>query len=110
MNTKQNKGKARHNLQWEDPTLFPKIAPWIQKVSTGSADDVHFFGGKVCKTGKTSLSNMGIGAVRSHMKDPSSEKLSKHSKNIKVLSSIKKDAFTHLAIPKDLPKSTTSKE
>ena len=110
MNIKQNKGKARYNLQWEDPTLFPKIAPWIQKVSTGSADDVHFFGGTVCKTGKTSLSYMGIGAVRSHMKDPSSEKLRKHSKNIKVLSSIKKDAFNHLEIPKDLPKSTTSKE
>ena len=36
---------------------------------------------------------MGIGAVRSHMKDSSSEKLSKHSRNMKVLSSIKKDAL-----------------
>ena len=90
---KQNKGKARYNLQWEDPTLFPKIAPWIQKVSTGSADAVHFFSCKVCKTGKISLSNMGIGAVRSHMKDSSFEKLSKHSRNMKVLSSIKKDAL-----------------
>ena len=49
---------------------------------------VHWF------TGKISLSNMGIGAVRSHMNDLSSEKLSKHSKNMKVLSSIKKDAFS----------------
>ena len=38
MNMKQNKGKARYNLQWEDPTLFPKIALWIQKVSTGSLE------------------------------------------------------------------------
>ena len=91
---KQNKGKARYNLQLEDPTLFPKMAPWIQKVSTASSDDVHFFSCKVCKTGKISLSNMGIGTVRSHMKDLSSEKLSKHSKNMNVLSSIKKDAFT----------------
>ena len=44
------------------------------------------------------------------MKDPPSEKLNKHSKNIKVLSSIKKDAFTHVVIPKGLPKSSTSKE
>ena len=44
------------------------------------------------------------------MKDLSSEKLSKYSKNMTVLSSIKKDAFTHLAIPKDLPKSATFKE
>ena len=107
---KQDKGKARYNLQWEHPTLFLKIAPWVQKVCTGSADDVHFFNCTVCKTAKISLSNMGIGTVCSHMKDPSSEKHSKHSKNMEVLSSIKKDAFTCLAIPKDLPKSATSKE
>ena len=104
---KQNKGKARYNLQWEDPTLFPKVAPRIQKVSTVSADDVHFFSCEVCKRAKISLSNTGIGAVNSNMKDPSSERLSKHNKNMKVLSSIKKDAFTHLVIPKDLSKSAS---
>ena len=107
---KQDKGKAIYNLHREHPTLFLKIVPWVQKVCTGSADDVHFFSCKVCKTGKISLSNMGIGTVHSHMKDPSSEKLSKHSKDMEVLSSIKKDAFTRLAIPKDVPKSATSKK
>ena len=42
---KQNKCKARYNL-------FPEIAAWIQKESTGYADDVLFFSCKVCKTGK----------------------------------------------------------
>ena len=79
-------------------------------MSTVFADEVHFFSCKVCEMGKISVSNMGTGPVHSHMKDPSSEKLSKDSKNMKVLSSIKRDAFTHLAIPKDLPKSATSKE
>ena len=41
-------------------------------MSTGSADDVHFFSFKVCRMGKISLSDTGIGAVRSDMKDPSS--------------------------------------
>ena len=53
---------------------------------------------------------MGIGIAHSHMKNPSSEKLSKHSKNMKVLSSIEKDAFTHLVIPKDLSNSASYKE
>ena len=51
---------------------------------------------------------MGIGAVRSHMKEPSSEKLSKHSKSMKLLNSIKKDVFADLEIPRNLPKSATS--
>ena len=109
---KQNKGKARYNLQWEVPTLFHKIDSWIQKTSTGSDDDVHFFSCEVSKRGKINLSNMRIRAVHSHMKDPSSEKFSKHSKNMKVLSLIKKDTFTHLVVPKDLKdsRSATSKE
>ena len=53
---------------------------------------------------------MGIRAVHLHMKDPFSEKLNKRTKNMKLLSSIKKYTFAHLVIPKDLPKSGTSKE
>ena len=51
---------------------------------TGSTDGVSFFSCKVYKKEKISLSNMGIRAVHPHMKDPSSEKLNKRSKNMKV--------------------------
>ena len=63
-----------------------------------------------CSLDPKSVHNIGIGAVCSHMEGPSSQKVSKHSKNMKVLSSIKIDAFTHLVIPKNLSKSATSKE
>ena len=41
--------------------MDPTILQW-------SSDDIHYFQCKICKTGKIRLSNMGIGAVKSHMK------------------------------------------
>ena len=65
------KGSVRYKDEWKDKNLFPVISQWIQGVSTGKSDDVHFFRCKICKIGKLSLSNMGIGAVKKHMTDPS---------------------------------------
>lgn len=78
---------------WEDSSLYPDIALWIQGVSTVSSDDIHYFQCEICKTGKISLSNMGIGAVKSHMKDPSPDKLCKHNKKIKELRGVRKYCF-----------------
>ena len=80
MKQKNNKKlKAHYNDEWEDPSLYPDIAPWIQWVLTGRFDDFHYLCCKICWLNKIMLSNMGIGAARSHMKNQVKEKLSKHN-------------------------------
>ena len=61
-----NTGKDLYNEEWEDPHLYPKISQWIQRVNTGSADDIHYYKCKVCRSNKLSLSNMAIGALKKH--------------------------------------------
>ena len=67
--------KSKYNPDWEDASLYPDNAPWIQRIRTGSADDAHFFGCKVCPG--------SIKAVKSHMTDKKLGVLCKHNKNMK---------------------------
>ena len=69
-------GQTRYNSEWERPELFPEVSKWILPVNTGNPDDVHYFSCKVCKSGKMSLSNMGIGVVKAV------EKPNKHTKRM----------------------------
>ena len=71
----KTKGKAHYNDDWEDASLYPDIALWIGNVD--GKDGFNFFRCKVCKTKKMSLSNMGISAVRMHMKNQIEGKLCK---------------------------------
>ena len=97
------KGSARYKDEWEDKNLFPEISQWIQGVSTGKSDDVHFFRCKICKTGKLSLSNMGIGAVKKHMTDPSPRpsdpkpKKCKHNQILESIEASRQNCFTNLS-------------
>ena len=79
MKQKTNKKlKLHYNDEWEDPSLYPAIALWIQQVLTGRVDNFNYFFCKICWSKKIILSNMGIGAVRSHMKYQVKRKMSKH--------------------------------
>ena len=85
MSEKKQRGKAHYNDDWEDPSLRPDIAPWIERVSTGNDDDFNYFRCKVCKSRKLSLSNMGIGALNKHMENQQPGKLSIHNKTMAAL-------------------------
>jgi hypothetical protein len=52
---------ATFNPDWKNSKIFPEIACWIDEVS-----DKHGFFCKWCKK-KSTLSNMGIAAIKSHM-------------------------------------------
>ena len=80
MSGKRNKPKAHYNDDWEDPSLHPDIAPWIQRFSSGGPDDWNYYRCKVCKSSKLTLSNMGITAVKRHMENQVPGKISKHNK------------------------------
>ena len=68
--------------------LYPKISQWIQRVNTGSADDIQVY-----RSNKLSLSNMAIGALKKHITDQVPGKLNKHNKRMKELQSVRRDMF-----------------
>ena len=95
--SKKKKYPGRYNPDWENSDLNPDLADWIQPVKTGKSDDIHYFSCKVCKTGRLSISTMGILAPRSHVTDRVNKKgekiLSKHNRLIKQINCSKKDSF-----------------
>ena len=64
-------GKTTYNPEWEDVGLHPEIAEWILKDG-----DSGYFRCKFCPGSRLELSNMGITAVLSHMKNSK-----KHNRN-----------------------------
>lgn len=103
MNSRPKPGRTKYNSDWENPTLHPDIAPWIKAIDTGnSLEDMYYFQCKVCNSGKISLSNMGIGAVKKHMTDPKGKEC-KHNLKMKSLKGIRQDCFQ----PKDSNKSSS---
>ena len=98
MKQKTNKKlKPHYNDESEDPSLYPDIAPWIQQVLTGRVDNFNYFLCKICWSKKFILSNMGVGAVRSHMKNQVKRKLSKH-KMMQMINSTKNTLSTLLKL------------
>ena len=90
------KYSTHYNADWENHDLFPDLAPWIQRANNGQKDDINHYSCKVCNSGRLKLSNMGVTAPRSHMKDNTKNgitKVCKHNQRMKQLSSLKKDCF-----------------
>ena len=99
MSWRNKQGQTRYNSEWERPELFPEVSKWILPVNAGNPDDVHYFSCKVCKSGKISLSNIGIGAVRNHMKDLNPvEKPNKHTKRMRDIQKNKKKILHTITI------------
>jgi hypothetical protein len=80
--------KTTYNPEWEDSGLFPEISKWIQKDT-----DSEYFRCKYCPGSRLKLSNMGITAVRSHMKVDAGGKKSKHNRNKEAIESSRKQSF-----------------
>ena len=91
----KTKYSSRYNPDWENPELYPDLASWIQPVKTGKPDDANQFACKICMSGPLSLSNMGVTAPRSHLKNTKDKngklKLCKHNQKAKDINTTKKD-------------------
>ena len=75
---------------WEDPKEYPMFAPWISK-----GKDTKHFTCKVCRNGSLALSNMGIQALRSHMKPSKVGKpKTKHEKCMETWNKTRMISFT----------------
>ena len=80
---------AYYKSAWEDPNQYPNVAIWIKR----GKDDQHF-ACKICSSGSLKLSNMGISAVRSHMKpSKAGEPKTKHEKAYDLWFKMKKLEF-----------------
>ena len=91
----KTKYSSRYNPDRENPELYPDLASWIQPVRTDKPDDANQFACELCMSGPLSLSNMGVTAPRSHLKNTKDKngkvKLCKHNQKAKDISTTKKD-------------------
>ena len=80
---------STHSPEWELPSLFPQYAHWVSK-----GKHKHYFTCKVCQTNSLKLSNMGVEALKLHVKGNSKDgKKSKHKGNMYVLKTQSKILF-----------------
>ena len=97
----KTKYSSRYNPDWENSELYPDLASWIQPVRTGKPDDANQFACKLCMSGPLSLSNMGVTAPRSHLKNTKDKngnvKLCKHNPKVKDINTTKKDCVPQSA-------------
>ena len=101
----KKKYDTSYKKDWENKTLHPEFAEWVQACKTGQADDAKHFQCKVCKSGRLKLSSMGVQALLSHQSN-SKNKESKHNKNVRLLKQTKQGCFikpVSIATPTDAP-------
>jgi len=91
---------SKYNPDWENPDLFPDLAQWISPAKSGQRDDINHYACKVCRNGRLKLSNMGVTAPRSHLKNNvKTGKESKHNLKVRGLNKMKKDCFVSSSAP-----------
>ena len=89
MSAQSKQGRTKHNTDWENPSPHPEFAEWIKLVNTDNPlEDIYYFQCRMCNYGKLSLSNMGVGAAKSHVADPKGKQC-KHNSKIDYLKGIR---------------------